>query len=57
MNKRNNGRRLTHALCLMCMVGAVHPACANEALDAKISGNDTAVKKLLTQALLAQQSA
>lgn len=50
MNKRNNGLRLTHALCLMCMVGAVHPACANEALDAKISGNDTAVKKLLTQA-------
>jgi Tfp pilus assembly protein PilF len=50
MNKRHYSKQLTHAFYLLCLVGASHPACANEALDAKISGNDTAVKKLLTQA-------
>lgn len=50
MNKCHHSKRLTHAFYLLCLVSASHPACANEALDAKISGNDTAVKKLLTQA-------
>lgn len=44
MNKRMTGKPLTQAICLACLIGGSHAACAAD------GGNDAAIKKLLSQA-------
>lgn len=57
MNKRNIGKQLTQAFCMLCLVGVGYPTSAsaagantNASDSANTDANDAAVKKLLAQA-------